>query len=195
MLYLVRHGQTPYNAEHRLQGQLDIPLSDAGRAQAEALGERLLAEGRHFDRLYCSTLSRAKETALIVGSRLGLKPIPIEGVEEIDFGCFQGHIFKDCEALFPEAYADYKLRGSDSNAHGGETGVDVFKRARAALLKLPEARSGSALVVCHGAVIGFLRGAAAGVPLCDIRELIPDNAELIPFDEEMIGRIAAWGKE
>lgn len=195
MLYLVRHGQTPYNAERRLQGQLDIPLSEVGRAQAEALAERLLAEERHFDRLYCSTLSRAKETAAIVGRRLGLEPIPIKGVEEIYFGCFQGHIFKECEALFPEAYADYKKRGSDSNAHGGETGEDVFLRARKALLALPEAHSGSALVVCHGAVIGYLRGAAEGIPLCDIRELIPDNAELVPFDEGMIDRIAAWGKD
>ncbi len=72
MLYLVRHGQTPYNAERRLQGQTDIPLSETGRGQARALGERLKNEGARFDALYCSRLKRARETASIVGEYLGL---------------------------------------------------------------------------------------------------------------------------
>ena len=186
MLYLVRHGQTAYNAENRLQGQLDIPLTDFGREQARELGERLKAEGAHFDALYCSTLQRARETAQIAGSYLGLEPKPIRGIEEICFGRFQGHGFAECAELFPEAYADYCARGSDSNAHGGETGYDVLFRAREALLALPEAQKGSALVVTHGAVIGFLRAAAAGLPLNDVRRFIPGNAEIAGFDEGML---------
>ena len=187
MLYLVRHGQTAYNAEYRLQGQLDIPLSDKGREQARELGERLKLEGARFDALYCSTLSRARETAKIVGEYLGLEPKPIPGVEEIYFGCFQGHTFAECAELYPEAYADHVARGSDSDAHGGETGRDVLARARAALLALPESRNDEpALVVTHGAVIGFLRAAAKGLPLADIRELIPANAEIVAFDEGML---------
>jgi broad specificity phosphatase PhoE len=196
MLYLVRHGQTPYNAENRLQGQLDIPLSDTGREQARELGERLKAEGPRVKKLYCSTLSRAGETARIIGRALSLTPITVKGLEEIYFGRFQGHMFTDCARLFPEAYADYLIHGSNSNAHGGETGFDVMERARKALLKLPEsANSEPALVVCHGAVIGFLRAAAEGLPLNDVRAFIPKNAELCEFTPEMMERIAAYGKE
>lgn len=186
MLYLVRHGQTPYNAENRLQGQLDIPLSEVGRAQAEELAVKLLRNGPRVDKLYCSTLSRAGETARIIGRALSLEPVTIPGLEEIAFGRFQGHMFSECETLFPEAYADHKRLGSDSNAHGGETGRQVMERAREALLKLPEAMRGSALVVTHGAVIGFLKAAAEGLPLNDVRAFIPGNAELVAFDEGMM---------
>ena len=191
MLYLVRHGQTPYNVENRLQGQLDIPLSETGREQARELGERLKAEGPRVNKLYCSTLSRAGETARIIGRALMLTPVTVAGLEEIYFGRFQGHRFADCAKLYPEAYADYLMRGSDSNAHGGETGYDVMTRARKALLTLPESTNGEpALVVTHGAVIGFLRAAAAGLPLNDVRAFIPGNAEVVPLDEAAIARIA-----
>ena len=186
MLYLVRHGQTSFNAERRLQGQLDIPLSEEGVRQAHELAERLFYEGPRVDRIYCSRLSRAKDTARVIGQRLGLEPVVIHGVEEINFGCFQGHTFDECAVLFPEAYADYAARLAASNAHGGETGRQVMERARAALLALPEAREGSALVVCHGAVIGYLRAQAAGLPLDDIKELIPGNAEVVELDAKKL---------
>ncbi|MCR5809580.1 MAG: histidine phosphatase family protein [Clostridiales bacterium] len=184
MLYLVRHGQSEFNAERRLQGQLDIPLTDEGRRQAEALAESLCKNGPRVGRIYCSRLKRAGETARIIGRRLGLTPITVGGIEEINFGKFQGHTFEECARLFPNEYADYLIKKAASNAHGGETGRQVMERAREALLKLREAKEGSALVVCHGAVIGYLRGAVMGVPLDDIKELIPGNAEVIPFTSE-----------
>ena len=195
MLYLIRHGQTAYNAERRLQGQLDIPLSDAGREQAHALGLRLKNEGAGFDALYSSRLKRAFETASIIGGYLGLEPKPVAGLEEICFGRFQDHTFAECAELYPEAFADLEARGSASNMHGGETGMDVFLRARAALLALPEAREGSALVVSHGAVIGCLRAAALGLPMNEISDLIPGNAELCGFAPEIMERIAGYGSE
>ncbi len=189
MLYLVRHGQTPYNAERRLQGQTDIPLSETGRGQARALGERLKNEGARFDALYCSRLKRARETASIVGEYLGLEPKVIDGVEEIGFGLFENHTFEECAALYPEAYADFLEKGSGSNAHGGETGSMVFERARRALLSLPEAEKGSALVVAHGAVIGFIRAYLACAPFSNVSEFIPDNAEVVPLGEEDVEKL------
>ena len=190
MLYLVRHGQTQYNVERRLQGQLDIPLDDTGRRQAKELALQLKESGMRFDSLYCSRLSRARETAETIGSELCMEPIPIDGIEEIYFGRFQGHTFEECAELFPDAYADFLKRGSDSSAHGGETGRQVMERAREALLKLTEAKTGSALVVCHGAVIGYLRAAASGRALNNVSDLIPGNARLVEFDEEMTDRLA-----
>lgn len=190
MLYLVRHGQTQYNVERRLQGQLDIPLDDTGRGQAKELALQLKESGMRFDSLYCSRLSRARETAETIGSELGMEPIPIDGIEEIYFGRFQGHTFEECAELFPDAYADFMMRGSDSSAHGGETGRQVMERARGALLRLPEAKEGSALVVCHGAVIGYLRAAAMGRKLNNVSDLIPGNAQLVEFDAEAIEKLA-----
>lgn len=195
MLYLVRHGQTSFNAEGRLQGQMDILLCEEGVRQSEELAERLATEGPRVRKLYCSTLKRAEQTALIIGRRLNLPPVSVSGIEEIDFGCFQGHRFEECARLFPEKYADYLIKGAESNAYGGETGRQVFERAREAIIKLPEAKEGCALVVCHGAVIGYLRAAAAGAHLNDVKEFIPGNAELIEFTPEMVERIERYGAE
>ena len=192
MLYLVRHGQTTYNAEHRIQGQLDTPLSDEGRRQAELLAERLKTEGPFIGKIYCSELRRAGETARIIGRRLGLTPVSIEGIQEICFGMFQGHTFEESARLFPEQYADFLIRGVMSNAHGGETGLQVFERARRAILKLPECETGSALVVCHGAVIGYLRAAAAGAELTEVGRFIPENAGICPLGPEMLKSIAEY---
>ena len=189
MISLVRHGQTPYNAERRLQGQRDIPLSPLGIEQAENLGRRLKDEGARFDALYCSRLQRARVTAEIVGRYLGMTPEILPGVEEINFGCFEGHTFEECEKLFPEEYAEFMIRGSDSRPHGGETGRMVLERAVKALLSIPEAKDGKVLVVCHGAVIGFLRAFAAGAPLKNVSEFIPDNAELVAFGKAEMDRL------
>lgn len=192
MLYLVRHGQTQYNAERRIQGQLDTPLSDEGRRQAELLAERLKAEGPFVTKLYCSELRRAGETARIVGRRLGLTPVSIEGIQEINFGMFQGHTFEESARLYPEQYADFLIHGCYSGAHGGETGPQVLERARCALLKLPESRGGRALVICHGAVIGYLSAAVQGVPLSDSRQFIPDNTGVVPFDEAAMEKLRQY---
>lgn len=128
----------------------------------------------------------------MIGERLGFEPVVIDGVEEINFGRFQGHTFEECAELFPREYADYAEKLAGSNAHGGETGRDVMERARKAVLSLPEAESGSALVVCHGAVIGYVRAAAMGFPIYDVRELIPDNAEIIALGESELKTLAEY---
>lgn len=202
MIYLVRHGKTAYNKEWRLQGQLDIPLAYEGLLQAEELGLRLKKEGRRFAKLYCSTLKRARVTAEIIGRHMGLEPITIHGIEEIAFGKFQGHTFAEIEKLYPAEYADYLKDRANSTAHGGENPKQVLARARATVLALPEAlaalsceadKAGDTLIVCHGAVIAYLRAAACGRALAEILDLIPDNAELIPLGKEDLERIAAYG--
>ena len=80
-LYLVRHGETDWNRQHRIQGLTDIPLNETGRAQARATG-RLLSR-RSFDGIYASPLDRAMETARIIADELGLPaPEPVEGLVE-----------------------------------------------------------------------------------------------------------------
>ena len=192
MLYLVRHGETEYNAERRIQGRLDLPLNEKGRAQAAALGRSIISLGISFDAVYSSTLSRAWETARIAGARLGLEPKTVPGLEEIFFGRFQGRTFDECARLYPEAYADWLINGYGSSMHGGETGRQIFLRARAALLTLPEFEKGCALVVCHGAVIGLLRAAVAGKPLDHVRELIPKHVQLVEFGPESLRKLMEY---
>src|SRR6476661_9887592 len=87
-LLLVRHGETDWNADGRLQGHTDRPLSDFGRRQARQLAEELAEE--KLDAIYASDLSRARETAEIVGVRLGLGVVIDPGLREKDWGTWEG---------------------------------------------------------------------------------------------------------
>src|SRR5690242_8696605 len=87
-LLLVRHGETDWNAEGRLQGQTDRPLNEYGRRQARELAERLAGDG--VVAIYASDLSRAKETAEIVGGRLGLPVVVDPDLRERNWGTWEG---------------------------------------------------------------------------------------------------------
>lgn len=102
-LCLIRHGETSWNVERRLQGHLDVPLNEAGRRQA-CLSAAALA-GQSFSALYCSDLGRAHETARWIAEALGLDPVPLESLRERHYGAFQGLTYDEARTRFPEDYA------------------------------------------------------------------------------------------
>ncbi|MFD4467614.1 histidine phosphatase family protein [Rhodococcus sp. NPDC058505] len=153
-LALVRHGETYWNALRRLQGSSDIPLNATGRAQAARAGS-LLAAGQ-WDVLVSSPLSRAGETADIIGTHLNLTRSGTHpGLTERHFG----------EA---EGITDYEAwdRWPDGNYPGIEPRADVTRRGLAALDDLAERHPGSAIVaVSHGGLIRSVIGALHGWPV------------------------------
>jgi len=87
-LTLVRHGTTEWIEQGRLHGRLDSPLSTRGRREAEMAGTAL--KNHHFDAFYTSPLGRARETASIIAAAIGLQPVALEGLQEMDFGWLEG---------------------------------------------------------------------------------------------------------
>lgn len=142
-LYLVRHGETEWNAARRIQGRTDIPLNDTGREQARQAAE-LLAR-RRWQGVYTSPLGRAHETARIIADRLGLEGVTdIDALVERDYGEAEGMGFDEIEALYPEGV----------RAPGQETREEVAARVVPALLELAERHPGERLViVSHGGAI------------------------------------------
>lgn len=142
-LYLVRHGETDWNAARRIQGRTDIPLNDAGREQARQAAE-LLAR-RSWDAVYASPLSRAHETASIIAQRVGVGDVTdVDELVERDYGEAEGMSFEQIEALYPEGV----------RAPGQETREQVASRVVPALLALAERHPGERLVVVsHGGAI------------------------------------------
>jgi probable phosphoglycerate mutase len=142
-LYLVRHGETDWNAARRIQGSTDIPLNETGRRQAAGTG-RLLAR-RSWDALYASPLSRAFETASIIAGEIGLPaPIPLPEIVERNYGEAEGLTGAEIDARFP----------GDAPVPGRETREEVVARVLPALLELAERHSGqNVIVVGHGGVI------------------------------------------
>ncbi len=142
-LYLVRHGETAWNAARRIQGRTDIPLNETGRAQAREAGE-LLAR-RSWDAVYASPLDRAAETARIIADRIGVSDVAlVEALVERDYGTAEGMGFEEIEALYPEGI----------RAPGQETREEVAGRVVPALLAIAEQRPGERIVVVsHGGAI------------------------------------------
>ncbi|GLU90040.1 phosphoglycerate mutase [Agromyces sp. NBRC 114283] len=143
---LVRHGETDWNRERRIQGLTDIPLNDTGRQQAAATAEALRDES--WDAIYASPLSRAAETASIMAAGLGLaEPVHVPELVERRHGALEG--------LDPEGRA--ALEASAATIEGLEPRSAVIERSSAALLALAERHPGGrVLAVAHGGVIHSL---------------------------------------
>jgi 2,3-bisphosphoglycerate-dependent phosphoglycerate mutase len=148
-LLLVRHGETDWNADGRLQGHTDRPLSDFGRRQARQLAEELAAES--LEAIYASDLARARETAEIVGERLGLPVVLEPDLREKDWGTWEGLTAVERDRV--------EFVGESTEAHQ--------ERILRALRRISERHrdGGSVLVVTHGGSMRRAQTAALGMAM------------------------------
>jgi broad specificity phosphatase PhoE len=152
VILLARHGQTDDNREPiRIQGSRDTPLNDAGRLEAAELAERVAGDG--IRSLYSSQLSRARETAEIVGRRLELPTTIDARFAEGDRGDLEGLYWRDVARDDPELYAAWRAAGDGFRFPGGESLREQMDRVLAALDDVRAAGDLPALVVCHGGTI------------------------------------------
>jgi broad specificity phosphatase PhoE len=148
-ILLARHGQTDDNLEPiRAQGFSDTPLNETGRRQAHELAERVAAELRVAS-LWCSDLSRAAETAAIVGAKIGLDPRPDPRLREGDRGSWEGRRFIDIARDDPDGYAAWMRGGAGFRFPGGESLQEHADRVWACLEDIRATGPLPALVVCH----------------------------------------------
>jgi broad specificity phosphatase PhoE len=151
-ILLARHGETNDNVEPlRFQGFTDTPLNENGRRQAHELAERVAADG--IASLWASDLSRARETAEIVGARIGMTPMLDPRLREGFRGRWEGHLMVDIERSEPELYAAWRAAAPGFRFPEGETLLEQQERVTAALEDIHAAGPLPALVVCHGGSI------------------------------------------
>ncbi len=151
-LLLARHGETDDNREPiRAQGFRDTHLNETGRGQSSELAERAVGEG--IVSLWSSDLSRARETAEIVGARLGLAPRLDPRLREGNRGRWEGHRFVDIARAEPELYAAWRRAGADFRFPGGESLREHQERVLASLEDIHASGELPALIVCHGGSI------------------------------------------
>jgi probable phosphoglycerate mutase len=162
--YLVRHGESVFNVESRVQGQADVSLSDLGRLQADALAAwtRSLPADVTIDEIWSSPLTRARETASAMAAALGLSLQIEEGLAELHAGIFQGHLWADLEAAFPEEVACWRSGDAEYAIPGGESRAGLAARGRAALEKLAQRPARHMIVVAHGGVLTAALGSLLG---------------------------------
>ena len=179
MILLARHGETEWNRDRRFQGQRDVPLSDTGREQAHVLAEQAAREERPIAALYTSPLSRAAETAKVVGERLGLAPRADDRLKEVDVGDWEGRLKDDVEAEDPEAWAAFRAAGDEFRFPGGESFAEQQERVVAALVDVTQAHELPALLVCHRGVVRCALAHTHRRGLETYHEWTVPNAELV----------------
>ncbi len=193
-LCLVRHGETAWNAETRIQGQLDVPLNATGVAQARAVANALASE--HFDAIYASDLLRARETAQAVAHRLHLPVVFDIRLRERHFGRFQELTYAQARELHGADYARFEQREPDWPLPGGESLSAMAERVTAAVDDIVARHRGEqVLVVSHGGVLDILYRRASGRGLSAPRDFLLPNAALNWLD--IVGddwSVALWGE-
>ena len=161
MIYLLRHGQTNYNHEGRMQGQLESQLTDLGMAQAQAMADLLKAEIADTTgwRLLASPLKRTRQSAAVVGATLGLEVEIEPALIEVGCGAWEDRLYADLAKEYPDAFAG---RDWFFQAPEGERFEDVDGRVRPWLAaQAPEPRK--LIAVAHGVSGSLLRGAYLGL--------------------------------
>ncbi len=161
---IMRHGQTDWNAEHRFQGRTDIPLNEAGLAQARAAAP--VVGSLRPQRIVASPLSRALVTAQTVGEHLGLEVSTHEGLVETHLGLWEGLTESEVRSGYPQEIQAWRAGVPDARSGlTGESKLDLARRTTAAVREiLSEADDGSTtLIVMHGGASRALIGALMGL--------------------------------
>jgi probable phosphoglycerate mutase len=176
-LMIIRHGETEWNRDLRFQGHGDSPLTGVGRAQAQALAERLA--DAPIDRLISSDLGRTRETAGYIATATGLEPTTDPRLRERHYGPFEGLTIPEIEVRHPEAYArfrtddpEYVLPGGESHRQHYERNVGFFK----AYVK--DHPGTTAALVAHGGVLDSVFRFVARLPLNQPRCYLVPNTSL-----------------
>ena len=174
---IVRHGETAWNAEHRVQGQLNIPLNPTGQWQARALGVALAAV--RFDALVCSDLSRAYETALISSSVMDGDIETEVALRERHYGKFQGLKYVEAQQQFPADFAAHLERHLDFAYASGESLQSFAVRVGKVMDALAKKHKGkTVLVVTHGGCLDVVYRMASGIDLTAPRNFPIPNAAI-----------------
>jgi probable phosphoglycerate mutase len=192
-LTLIRHGETLWNLEGRMQGHGDSPLSELGQRQAAALASALARE--RFDALYSSDLRRALETARPIATALGLPVRPDARLRERHLGILQGRSFAEVARDEPELHARWQGPDPTWVIPGGESKQEKHQRVLAALAAIAAAHPGGrVLVITHGGGLDAALRHSLGIPLSAPRRFSLLNASVNVFVvKDGTWSVRTWG--
>jgi probable phosphoglycerate mutase len=195
-IVLVRHGETDWNVEKRMQGHIDIPLNSVGLKQAAALGQALAGES--FDAVFASDLQRAIQTAQVIAVPRDLPIQQDAGLRERCFGAFEGLRPQDIEVQYPQGYAHWRSLDVTARFPAGErvaeTLQEFYDRVGDALTRI--AASGhyrKIAIVAHGGVLDCIYRHANGIALNIPRDFEMLNASInrLIWDEGRL-QVMSW---
>lgn len=167
----VRHGETAWNVDTRIQGQIDIGLNARGQWQAQQLGAALAEHG--LNHIYTSDLSRAHHTALAIAAHAGIAPHTVAlhtGLRERAFGVFEGRTHAEIEAQWPQDALRWRQRVPDWAPQGGESPLQLRQRVEQTVAHIAARHPGEHIaLVAHGGVLDMLYRLATGQEVNAVR--------------------------
>jgi probable phosphoglycerate mutase len=177
-LLLIRHGETEWNREGRIQGyHADSRLTENGETQARLLARRLAGEGLFA--VYCSDAGRARQTAAPIAATLKLDIVYDAALRERSYGEFEGWTYAELEREHPEAYLKFRSRDPGYAPPGGESGAQFRDRIVAALERIAGKAGGErTAVITHGGVLGIAYRHITGAPPDSKRDYSLHNASI-----------------
>ena len=190
---VVRHGETLWNLESRIQGHGDSALTAKGLEQAEAIARRLAGEA--FDLLVSSDLGRALQTAQAIGRATNREVVTDTRFRERNFGCCEGLTYAELHERFPDTFGRHlQDNNPDFRMPDAETRREFYARIAGAFEALAGEHPGkSVLVVCHGGVIAALFRHIHGIPAAELKSVEIPNAGYNRVVREPSGwRVEAW---
>jgi probable phosphoglycerate mutase len=180
-ILLIRHGETAWNRERRMQGHIDIPLNDEGRRQARAVG--LALAGEPPQAIVASDLQRARDTAQAIADVHQLPLQLSDALRERCYGAFEGMTYKEIGERYPEAMRQWKARDLHARFPAGERNAETLHefhhRCVSAVTDIARRYdSGKLVIVAHGGVLDCLYRAATGMALDAERNFSIINAAI-----------------
>ncbi len=188
----IRHGETDWNVEKRIQGHTDIPLNETGRAQALAMAFN--AAHQRFHAIYSSDLKRTMETAQALAQREDQAVKPLPQLRERHYGVFQGITAAEGAVKYPEAYAHYVARDLEYDFENGESLRGFAERVADGIDWLLRHHSGQTIAaISHSGVLDVIYRRATGRPLHTPRDFVIPNCALNWFHFDGQGwHLEAW---
>lgn len=185
-LFLIRHGQTDWSINGKIQGSCDIELNATGIKQAEDLSNRILEEKYNFSKIYSSSKIRAAKTAEILSKVTNVEYVLIDGIEEINFGEWEGLSWKEIEEKYPIEYEEWLVNRRYTKPPKGESYQDMLQRVLHTINQIMNENSENVVIVTHSAVIMCIQCYLTNTPFEDMRKFKVDNASVIEIDGEFL---------
>lgn len=185
-LYLIRHGQTDWNIQGKIQGTRDVPLNKTGRAQAARLAQAM--EAKPVKHIFSSPQLRAMETARQIGRKSQIKVCPLAALSEVGFGKWEGLTWGEIMENYPREYERWSVNPVLYPPPKGESKEQIHTRIRQGLQEILEITKGreDAVAVTHGtAMAGFLACVLKG-NLEEFQDVVYENASITTLDYSLL---------
>ena len=181
-LIFIRHGQTDWNVQGKIQGSYDSELNDTGIKQAMNLSEKLLNLNYKFSKIYSSPQKRALKTAEILSKSSNVDYISVKDLQEMNMGKWEGLSWKEVEENYPNEYKEWHLNRRYTKTPEGESYQDMLDRVLKAIHKIINENNENVVIVSHSAVIMCLQCYVTNTPFNDMLKFKTKNANITEID-------------